>query len=170
MPKGWQFHQNDIFISMYAHNMAYWYISLAQWYSSYLMLKDLNGAPFLCINVACLVPSHYLNQYWFIVNWILRNKLCEILIRIQTFPLKTMYLKMASAKWHPFCLGLYVLTHCGLVTPYGTMRTRSVLAQVMAYCLTAPSHYLNQCWLIIGEVPWHSSQGIILRLCEDTNQ
>ena len=33
--------------------------------------------------------------------------------------------------------------------------TRSTLAQVMACCLTAPSHYLNQCWLIIGEVPWH---------------
>ena len=25
------------------------------------------------------------------------------------------------------------------------------LAQVMAYCLTAPSQYLNQCWLIIRE-------------------
>ena len=26
------------------------------------------------------------------------------------------------------------------------------LAQVMAWCLMAPSHYLNQCWLIISEV------------------
>ena len=34
--------------------------------------------------------------------------------------------------------------------------TRSTLAQVKACCLTAPSLYLNQCWLIIGEVPWHS--------------
>ena len=58
----------------------------------------------------------------------------------------------------------YSLTHCGLVTPYGDM------AQVMACCLRAPSHYLNQCWLIIGEAPWHSSQGIILRWSEDTNQ
>ena len=30
--------------------------------------------------------------------------------------------------------------------------TRSTLAQVMACCLTAPSHYLSQCWLIIREV------------------
>ena len=29
----------------------------------------------------------------------------------------------------------------------------STLAQVMACCLTAPSHYLNQCWFIINEVP-----------------
>ena len=28
----------------------------------------------------------------------------------------------------------------------------STLAQVMACCLTAPSHYLNQCWLIISKV------------------
>ena len=48
--------------------------------------------------------------------------------------------------------------------------SRSTLVQVMTCCLTATSHYLNQCWLIIGEVHWHSSQGIILRRCEDTNQ
>ena len=35
-------------------------------------------------------------------------------------------------------------------------RSGSTLAQVMACCLTAPSHYLNQCWLIISEVLWHS--------------
>ena len=40
------------------------------------------------------------------------------------------------------------LTHCGLVTPYGNM----------------------ELGLIIVEVPWHSSQGIIIRWCEDSNQ
>ena len=34
--------------------------------------------------------------------------------------------------------------------------SRSTLAQVMACCLTAPSHYLNQCWLMISGVFWHS--------------
>ena len=33
----------------------------------------------------------------------------------------------------------------------------STLAQVKAGCLTAPSHYLNQCWLIIKDVLWHST-------------
>ena len=28
----------------------------------------------------------------------------------------------------------------------------------MAYCLMASSHYLNQCWLMISEVLWHSPQ------------
>ena len=31
-------------------------------------------------------------------------------------------------------------------------RSGSTLAQVMACCLTAPSHYLNQCWLTISKV------------------
>ena len=45
-------------------------------------------------------------------------------------------------------------------------RSGSTLAQVMACCLTAsmaccltaPSHYLNQFWLIISKVLWHSPE------------
>ena len=37
-------------------------------------------------------------------------------------------------------------------------RSGSTLAQVMACCLTAPSHYLNQCWLIIRRLQWYSSE------------
>ena len=68
--------------------------------------------------------------------------------------------------FHP---GFNELTHCGLATPYGK-RSGSTLAHVMVCCLTAPSHYLNQCWLIISKVLWHSSEGIIMRRSEDTNQ
>ena len=38
-------------------------------------------------------------------------------------------------------------------------RSESTLAQVVACCLTAPSHYLNQCWLIISKIQLHSSDG-----------
>ena len=48
------------------------------------------------------------------------------------------------------------LTHCGLVTPYGVRYLGSTLVQVMACCLTAPSHYLNQSWHIISKVQRHS--------------
>ena len=34
----------------------------------------------------------------------------EILIKIQTFPFKKVHLKLSSAKWRPFCLGLNLLT------------------------------------------------------------
>ena len=37
-------------------------------------------------------------------------------------------------------------------------RSGSTLAQVMACCLTASRHYLNQCWLIITKVQWCSSE------------
>ena len=42
-------------------------------------------------------------------------------------------------------------------------RSWSTLVPVMACCLTAPSHYLSQCWLIISEVQWHSYQGNFTR-------
>ena len=54
------------------------------------------------------------------------------------------------------------LTHCGLVTPYGD-KSGSTLAQVMACCLMAPSHYLNQCWFIISRVQWHPSESNFTR-------
>ena len=43
----------------------------------------------------------------------------------------------------------------------GWHRSESTLAQVMACGLTAPSHYLKQCWRIISEVfwLWHSPEG-----------
>ena len=42
----------------------------------------------------------------------------EILIEIQSFSFKKTHLKMSSGKWRPFCLGLNVLTHYGLMIPY----------------------------------------------------
>ena len=49
-------------------------------------------------------------------------------------------------------------------------RSWSTLVQVMACCLTAPSHYLNQCWLIISKVLWHSSEDIIIRRYQSVKQ
>ena len=42
-------------------------------------------------------------------------------------------------------------------------RSESTLIQVMACCLMAPSHYLNQCWLVISEVQWQSPEGNFTR-------
>ena len=41
-----------------------------------------------------------------------------------------------------------ILTNCLL-----HYESASTLAQVMAWCLAAPSHYLIQCWLIISKIP-----------------
>ena len=65
----------------------------------------------------------------------------------------------------PFCLihkknvdNKIISTHCGLVTPY---KSGSTLVQVMACCLTTPSHFLNLFWLIISEILWHSHESNI---------
>ena len=51
----------------------------------------------------------------------------------------------------------FASTHCGLETSIGDRNLgQSTLAQVMASCLMAPSHYLSQCWLMISEVLWHT--------------
>ena len=54
---------------------------------------------------------------------------------------------------------LAIIKHINSLWPSDTIwrhESGSTLAQVMACCLTAPSHYLNQCWLIISGVQWHS--------------
>ena len=46
-------------------------------------------------------------------------------------------------------------------------RSRSTLAQLMACCLTAPIHYLNQCWLNISEALRHSTENDFTRNYQD---
>ena len=72
---------------------------------------------------------------------------------------------------------IYTIYHVSSVIGIGTSlkgyksdKSGSTLAQVMACCLMAPSHYLNQYWLIISKVLWHSCEGIVMSRSEDTNQ
>ena len=51
-------------------------------------------------------------------------------------------------RYYMFC------SHVGLIS-YGLVCHKSTLAWAMAFCLIAPSHYQNHCWLIV-EVLWHS--------------
>ena len=46
--------------------------------------------------------------------------------------------------------------------------SRSTLAQVMAFCLTALSHHLNQC-LLIRDIQWHSPEGNFTRNTSSIN-
>ena len=45
----------------------------------------------------------------------------------------------------------------------------SILVPVMACCLTAPSHYLNQCWLTMKKNLWHSFESKVYLNTEDIN-
>ena len=42
-------------------------------------------------------------------------------------------------------------------------KSGSTLAQVIAWHLTVPRHYLNQCWLNVSKAHWHSSAGNFTR-------
>ena len=48
-------------------------------------------------------------------------------------------------------------------------RFGTTLTQVMACCLMAPSHYLNQCWLFVNEVLWHSPESNFRASAETTS-
>ena len=49
--------------------------------------------------------------------WPLGTNFSEILIAIETFSFNKMHLKISSAKWRPFCLGLNVLNKIMAKTP-----------------------------------------------------
>ena len=80
----------------------------------------------------------------------------EILIKIHTFPLKEMHLKIKSAKWEPFCPGLNSLGpgRCGYnFNPYCTGTesylglTRSISWLLMPWLLASPGHQQPWYWL-----------------------
>ena len=106
----------------------------------------------------------------------LRTNFSEILFWIQTFSFKKLHLKMSSAKWRPFCLGLNVLTHWGLMMPYHRIHhgSWSALVQAVACHWLTLSHYQNQCSVAIRQTLrntfqwnfiWNSN---ILRSCSLT--
>ena len=53
----------------------------------------------------------------------------------------------------------HFLWHCLRWMPQNTTDDKSILVQVIACCLTAPSHYLNQCWprstAPLGHIKWY---------------
>ena len=67
--------------------------------------------------------------------WSLGTNFSEKRIKMQPFSLKKIHLKMSSANWRPFSPG-----GDELMTRQWVMSSGS------------PSHYLNQCWLIIQKV------------------
>ena len=76
----------------------------------------------------------------------------EILIDIRTFPFKKMHLKMSSGKWRPFCLGLNVLMHCGIVTLCGVVVGCYHWFKQWHVACSTPRHHLNKPWFIIGKL------------------
>ena len=75
------------------------------------------------------------------------------------------YTDVISSMYHWLCIGRWQSNGISSIWPWDTIwwhRSGSTLAQVMACCLTALSHYLNQCWFF-GRIQWHSAEGNVIR-------
>ena len=79
----------------------------------------------ICINKIAIIGSHnglspgrrqaiIWTNAGILLIWLLGTNFSEISIKIDTFSLKKIHLKMSSGKWRPSCLGLNVLTHLPL--------------------------------------------------------
>ena len=88
-----------------------------------------------------MTPSHYLNLCWFI------NKEVLYLSPGGSFTANVREID----NWNIF--ELKYTTPSDAISQH---RSGSALAQVMACCLMAPIHYLNQCWFIIRGFLWCS--------------
>ena len=89
---------------------------------------------------------------WIIVNWTLWNKLQW------NFSQNTKLFILENASENVICEKAAILSRPS--DAIWRQISGSTLAQVMACCLTAPSHYLNQCWLITSMVQWHSMSSV----------
>ena len=101
----------------------------------------------------CLRESiHHLDQCWFNgVPWQLLR------ISIVTMCRKKVQIEITAisprSQWVEWWSSLPAhLIHCCREMPYGTIKLPSTMVQVMTCYLMAPSHYLNQSWLLLGEV------------------
>ena len=76
----------------------------------------------------------------------------EILSEIHIFSFKKMHLKMSSAKWRPFCLGLNVLKHhlisdmWTILRVYTHARARAIFSRAYKTWMGKFSHYWRNLW------------------------
>ena len=74
----------------------------------------------------------------------------EILIEIQTFSLKKIRLKMASAKCRPFCLGLNVLTTTRRIIFNGNVVNTNMFSTFNQYPRWTYYHWIMVIYMIIS--------------------
>ena len=65
--------------------------------------------------------------------------------------------------WCVICTDPSLLNLIWLSDAKWCRRSWSTFAEILDCCLTAPSHYINQCWQLINELLWHSSLELFCR-------
>ena len=112
-----------------------------------------SGSTMVWVLACCLTaPSHYPNHCWLLIGEALWHspgsnftESAQAIILYDQFHNHTYRVTVTSLRdrW---------VNSLRLSDTIWRKRSGSTLAQVMACCLTAPSHYLNQCWLITSKV------------------
>ena len=100
------------------------------------------------------ITIYHLSLYTFIYHLYVLLRL-KLMISHHWYVAKCQAISCTNNNHNPW------VTHCGLGMPYWWHRFVSTMAQVMACCLTASSHYLNECWLIIRIIQCHSPKSNI---------
>ena len=95
------------------------------------------------LSMQCLKPAffHFHNQ----------------VLRLQRWFTKWFKKKYLACICWPLCPNLNSLWPNNTI--WWVTKSGSTLSQIMAFCLMAPIHYLDQCWILISEVLWHSPEG-----------
>ena len=100
------------------------------------------------------------NLYFF--RWQMNHHLSELVLKRCNSSIKTQILFTYDKEWYAI-LSSIVFNSLRPSDAIWWHRSGSILTQVMACCLMAPSRYLYQHWLIISKVWWHSSEGNFIR-------
>ena len=86
----------------------------------------------------------------------LRTNVSEILIEIYTFLFKKMRLKLSSAKWWPFCLGLSVLFNHARGYPASREMLDRRWANVITYVGAMSANDVGPTWICPSVQRWHN--------------
>ena len=127
-----------------------------------------------CLNLWYILIQHVWNLYFYYnVCW---NSISQTQLWIQWNVYKWLAIFWKSGCWVDIiskqalyqpkliCGQFHIEKHwgCNSFWPSDAIRwhrSESRLAHIMAWCLTAPSHYLNQFWLIVKTFPQYSPEG-----------
>ena len=123
--------------------VCYWYVTIQQCrymkhglkYIMFYAQKDMT--PLTACSGPLLVHDKLLGATAFVrlTYWYFHTDLVEAIIQTSDVGVYITSLQWVNSLWHSDAIW--------------RQRSGSTLTQVMACCLTAPSHYLNQCWLIV---------------------
>ena len=104
----------------------------------------------------------------------LEKKISEIYIKIQNFSFTNMYLKISSAKWRPFCLGVDEFNRFSILwmfkkSPYSDIRYRK---DFLTWLLSLSTGYRTWClngtrWVVFQiMIAVAGSSGVMASFCQ----